>query len=170
MIFRTFPARFVPLALGLLAAGCAAPGSYPSLLPRAAESQSLEEPAAPPPQAPDADPALDARIASVLQTLDERVAAFDAAADTARRQVALAGRAPAGSTVWFDAQLALAELDTLRSATLELASPLDDLASERALAVGIDYPPLTAAAEKVRAAGAAQATRIGELQKGLAPA
>lgn len=170
MVFRTFPAVFAPAMLGLLAAGCAAPGAYPSLLPRAAESQSLEEPAVATPAAPAADPALDARIKAALQSLDERVAAFDAAADTARRQVALAGRAPAGSTVWLDAQLALAELDTRRSATLELASPLDDLAGERALEVGDDYPPLTAAVEKVRAAGAAQAERIAELQKGLAPA
>jgi hypothetical protein len=163
-------ALLAPLALGLFAAGCAAPGSYPSLLPRAAESASLEEPVVSAPSAPAADPALDARIAAVLKTLAERTAAFDIAATAAERQVARAGNAPAGSEAWLDAQVALAELDAGRSATVEIGSDLEDLASERALALSPDYASLTAALEQVRAAAQSQAARIAALQARLAPA
>ncbi len=163
-------ALLAPLALGLVATGCSAPGSYPSLLPRPAEARSLEEPAPPEPTAPVADPALDARIATVLKTLAERTRAFDAAAVAAERQVTRASKAPAGSETWLDAQVALAELDAGRSATLEIASDLEELASERALALAPDYAPLTAALEQVRAAGVSQAARIAALQARLAPA
>jgi len=164
------PRVLAPLALGLIAAGCTAPGSYPSLLPRTAETRSDAEPAPVEPVAAATDPALDARIAAALKTLAERTTAFDASAAIAERQVARAGNAPAGSASWLDAQVALAELDTLRSATVEVATDLEDLASERALALAPDYPALTAAVEQVRAAGASQAAQIAALQARLAPA
>jgi hypothetical protein len=163
-------AILAPLALGLIATGCSAPGSYPSLLPRAAETRGEAEPSVAEQAAPAADPAVDTRIAAALKTLAERTGAFDSAAKVAERQIARAGTVAAGSEAWLDAQVALAELDTLRSATLEVAAGLDDLASERALALAQDYPPLTAAVEQVRAAGADQAGRIAAFQARLAPA
>lgn len=167
MFFRAFLAPLIP---GLLIAGCTAPASYPSLLPRAAESQSLEEPAAATPEPSAPDPAVDAKVAAALRTLEERTNAFDSASSRAERLVTAARGAAAGSEAWLDAHVALAELDALRSATSETAIPLDDLASERALSLAPDYQPLTSAADRVRAAVTSQAERIAALQARLAPA
>lgn len=160
---------FAPPLLGLLLAGCDTPASYPSLLPRSAENQTFAEPESTGSEAPAADPALDSRIAAALRTLQERITAFDTAAERVRRAVATAGPSPAGSAPWLDAQVALAELDSLRSSTQEVVIDLDDLASARAASLDGDYPALDAAAERARAAGAAQAARIGALQSALAP-
>jgi MoxR-like ATPase len=159
-----------PPLLGLIAAGCTTAEHYPSLLPRAAETQSSAEPVAPPPAASIADPALDARITATLRKLDASVAAFDAAAIRAARQVGAARGSPAGSEAWLDAQVALAELDGLRSATREVVTDLDVIAGERATALAPDYPALDAAIERSRAASDAQGARIAELQGMLAPA
>lgn len=167
MFFRAFLAPLIP---GLLIAGCSAPASYPSLLPRAAESQSLEEPAASPPEPSAPDPAVEAKIAAAMRTLEERTTAFDGASSRAERLVTAARGSAAGSEAWLDAHVALAELDALRSATSEIAVTLDDLASERALSLAPDYEPLTNAADRVRAAVASQAERIAAMQARLAPA
>ena len=157
--------------LGLLATACASTRSdYPSLLPRAAETQSLAEPATPAPEPVIADAGLDAQIAEALRKLEESVAAFDAAAARAATRVAAAGKAPAGSEAWLDAQVTLAELDSARSATLGIASNLDDLSGTRAMALDPEYPALAAAGERARAAGEAQRARITTLQNALAPA
>ncbi|THG38701.1 hypothetical protein [Sphingomonas olei] len=167
MLLRALPA---PLALLLIAAGCTAQGDYPSLLPRPAETQNLDEPPPAAPEPPQTDPALDAQIATVLATLTERVSAFDAAATRAARLVSSARGAAAGSDRWLDAQVALAELDSLRSSTGDLAIQLGDMAQERAVTVGSEYPALTAASAQVREAVAAQVARITALQEQLAPA
>ncbi len=156
--------------LALLMAGCAASGSYPSLLPRAAESTDTAEPAVAPPVTAVADPALDAAIADALTAVEERSAAFDAAASRAEQRVAAARGASAGSDAWLDAQLALADLDTLRASTLELSTGLEDTARQRALSLAPDYPALSAAVERIRAVTTAQAGRITALQAQLAPA
>lgn len=162
------PLLTLPL-LGLLV-GCVSTDPYPSLLPRAAEKQSFAEPDLPSPAAAAPDPALDARIATALKTLDERIAAFDAIASRAATQVARARGAAAGSESWLDAQVMLAELDSARSATLEVTTDLDDAASERAVALAPDYPTLDEAVAKARAAAEAQAKRIADLQGTLASA
>lgn len=158
-----------PSLLGMFAWGCATPDGYPSLLPRAAETQSLAEPVAPPAPAL-ADPTLDARIAAALRMLEERVGAFDSAAARAGGQVAAARGAPAGSEPWLDAQVALAELDAAHSATREIVTDLEDAAGERAIALAPDYPGLDAAIGRARAATKAQAARIAALQGALSPA
>jgi hypothetical protein len=159
-----------PPLLALMLAACSSTEGYPSLLPRPAESQSLEEPA-PAPEAPVApNPAIDARIGTALQTLDQRIAAFDEAAKRAARPITAAAGAPAGSDRWLDAQVALAELDAARSSTQDISGELQDIAAERALALEPDYPALDAAVERARAAVAAQLDRITQLQQGLAPA
>lgn len=165
------PALLARVLPALVAAGCAPTGTgYPSLLPRAAENQSFAEPAAPPPAPMQADPALDARIAAALRSLDERIAAFDAAAAQATRRIATASSSPAGSAAWLDAQIALADLDSARSATAEIGGTLDDMAGERATALQPEYPALDAAVAKARAAGEAQRATIARLQDRLAPA
>ncbi|WBH16227.1 hypothetical protein [Sphingomonas radiodurans] len=166
MLLRSLPALSIAV-LSLTA--CAGREAYPSLLPRTAETRTFDEPAAPPPAAVVADPALDARIATAERMLSERAAAFDAAAARAARQVTAAGRSPAGSEAWLDAQVALAELDTLRSSTQELVTDLEEVAAERATALTPDYPALDAAIERVRVAAAAQVARIAALQGALAP-
>lgn len=167
MLLRVFLSPLIP---GMLIMGCTAPSSYPSLLPRPAESQNLEEPvvAAPAPSAP--NPAVDVKIADAMRLLEERTAAFGAATARAERLVAAARGAAAGSETWLDAHVALAELDTLRSATAAIAITLDDLVSERALSPAPEYLPLTEAADRVSAAVDSQATRIATLQSRLAPA
>lgn len=170
MFWRPSPFPLIGLlAGGLLLDGCAAPASYPSLLPRAVEAPGRgERPAAEP--APEAaDPALHAQVAASLRLLDERTTAFNNAATSAARTVAAAHGASAGSEAWLNAQVALAELDTLRSATVELATDLDAVAGERALRLAPEQPTLNAAIEHVRLAAAAQANRIAELQERLAP-
>ncbi len=158
-----------PLLPALLVMGCAAPASYPSLLPRPAETQSLEEPNIIAPQTSAPDPALDAKIAEAMRVLDEHETAFASASARAERMVTAARGAAAGSESWLDAHVALAELDSLRSATSELATTVDDMAVERALALAPEHEPLISAAERIRAAAAAQAARIASLQSRLAP-
>ncbi|QNE31599.1 hypothetical protein F1C10_06420 [Sphingomonas sp. NBWT7] len=161
----------LPLMLGVALAGCSATGrSYPPLLPRAAEQQSFAEPTAPPPVPAAPDPALDTRIAATSATLAARVKAFDAASATARQKVASAGRAPAGSESWLDAQVTLAELDSLRSATLEVVTDLETIAGERAADLAAPYAPLETTIAQARAAAAKQAATIAELQGRLSPA
>ncbi|OWK33075.1 hypothetical protein SPMU_14200 [Sphingomonas mucosissima] len=167
MFLRAF---LPPLIPGLLITGCTAPASYPSLLPRVTESRSWEEPVIAAPAPDVADPALDAKIADAMKILEERAAAFDAAGARGERLVASARGTAAGSEAWLNAQVALAELDALRSSTSEIALTLDDLASERALSLAPEYQPLTTAADRVRAAMKRQAERIATLQARLAPA
>lgn len=163
--------RFLhPLALPLLIAGCASPDAYPSLLPRAGERVGFAEPAAPPPLAVVADPALDARIAAVAQRASDAATRFDSAASKATRTVGTARGAAAGSDAWLDAQTALAELDVLRSETLEGLTDLEQLASERALALAPDYLALESAITAAKAAAEEQAKRIAALQALLTPA
>ncbi len=167
MISRAFLPLLVP---GFLLAGCTTPTSYPSLLPRAAESQDMAEPTPAAPTSPAADPALDATLADLQRTLAEQTSAFDTASGRAEAAVAAARGAPAGSETWLDAHVALAALDALRAATSELATKVDDLASERALALQPDYPALDTMADRVRAEVQRQAQQIAALQGRLAPA
>ncbi|UVO49115.1 hypothetical protein M0208_00725 [Sphingomonas sp. SUN019] len=163
--------RFIaPFALPILIAACASPGEYPSLLPRGAERAGFEEPAPPPPVAAAPDPALDARIATVRQKSTDAAGRFDAAATKAGQTVRAARGAAAGSDAWLDAQTALAGLDVLRAETLEELTDLEQLASERALALTAEYPALNAAIAAARTAADEQAKRIAALQAMLTPA
>jgi hypothetical protein len=167
-----FPMKryIAPLALPILLAACASPGAYPSLLPRGSERVGFEEPAAPPPVAVAADPALDARIAAVGQRATDAASRFDGAAAKAEQMARAARGAAAGSDAWLNAQTALADLDVLRAETLEGLTDLEQLASERALALSADYPALEAAIATVRTAADEQAKRIAALQATLTPA
>ena len=151
----------------LLLSACSTERQYPSLLPRAGEKQGFEEPVAVAPGPVAADPALDARIAAARRKLAEDVAAFDRSAAQAERLVAAARGSAAGSEAWLNAQVALAELDARRSATLEGATDLEQAASDRAVDGQPDYSALDATIAALREAGAAQTARIGALQDAL---
>lgn len=159
---------FLPLALLPLAAACAAdPTVYPSLAPRAVERLGFDEPAAPPPAPVAADPALDARIAALVQQRADAARAFERGAARAETLARGARAAKVGSDRWIDAQTAIAELDALRSAHADIVGVLDDLASTRAQALQPDYPALNRALSDARAAATAQTQRIDALAASL---
>jgi hypothetical protein len=138
--------RLLLLAPLLSITSCASgPESGPSLLPRAVEEQTFDEPAAPPAPAAAPDPALDRQIADLVTRRGAASTAF-AAAD---RQVAAAlrsgARAPVGSDAWLDAQTALAALDEERATLLAVVTDLEQLAIARAADGKPPYPALDAA-------------------------
>ncbi|MEH3101926.1 hypothetical protein [Sphingomonas adhaesiva] len=164
--------RSLPLAaLTVMLAGCSADTTgYPSLAPRPAETIGFEEPSTPPPAAPRADPALDARIASATTAQASAARAFDAGATRAEALATAARGVAVGSDRWLDAQAALAELDSLRAAYGDTIAPLEDLAAERAAALQPAYPVLDQALEAARATSAAQTRRIDAIAAMLKPA
>lgn len=160
------PVIFAAIAL----AGCTqSPTRYPSLLPRAAESQSLAEPVRPAPVAtPDA--ALDRRLAELGATLDGATQAFTAAAGDAEAKVAVARGLAEGSPGWLDAQAALSRLESLRAPTLSTLSDLERMVLDRAQGGLPPYPALDALIARFEAAVTAQDDRIGALEAALAGA
>jgi hypothetical protein len=154
-------AILVPLTL---AAGCAAPGPYPSLAPRPAEKAYAEdaEERRPTPQ-PD-DPALAGEIDRLLAAGKAGAAEFDSAFPAAR---AAAGRAgAAGSDAWIEAQQALSRLEAARARTTAAVADLDRLAVERTSAGTLgpgDSERLRRATEELQALTDAQADRLQRL-------
>ncbi|MGK6324032.1 hypothetical protein ACMGDM_13255 [Sphingomonas sp. DT-51] len=157
------PRAPAPLALPplLLVAACGADLSgYPSLAPRAVEQRGFEEPATPPPAPVAADPALDARLATIATARADAVRQFDAAADRAAARATNARGAAVGSERWLDAQTAIAELDSLRSAHADAGGQLEEIATARAQALQPAYPALEEALAAARDAAEAQTRRI----------
>ena len=121
--------RLVALVPAALLAACASPGDYPSLAQRPAErvGGTFETDAAaatpPPPEAPGTD--LVARLAELQRTAAELHAQFTAATPAATRLVAAGGAT--GSDSWASAQVALADLDSLRSRASVPLAELDAL-------------------------------------------
>lgn len=159
--------RLVPLlAIGLSA--CADPtGPYPSLLPRAVETQSLAEPERTAPVAT-ADPALDAKIAETADVLNAAEKRFGAAAQEAEAKVAVARGVAAGSERWLDAQVALSTLDALRAPVATAQADLEQTIIARGGAGKPPYPALQALAQRAEALSTAQGTRIRALEGALA--
>ncbi|WP_066794984.1 hypothetical protein [Sphingomonas soli] len=159
----------VLIALAALAGCTQSATRHPSLLPRAAESQSLAEPVRPVPVAtPDA--ALDKKIADLVGQLDSLAAAFNAGAQDAEAKIAVARGLPEGSERWLDAQAALSTLDTLRAPALTLLSDLEEMAIDRGVAGLPPYPALDAAIARAEALSTAQQDRSGALEAALAGA
>ena len=162
--------RSLVLIAAIALTGCTQSATrYPSLLPRAAESQSLAEPVRPAPVAAP-DPALDKRVGDMIAQLDAMAAAFNQGAQTAEAKIAVARGLPEGSEPWLDAQAALADLDTLRAPLLTLLSDLEELAIERGTAGLVPYPALEAAVARAEALSTAQQDRSGALEAALAGA
>lgn len=144
--------RLIPLALVLTLVACTGPaGSGPSLLPRAVEKQSFDEPAPAPAPVATPDPALDTRIAGILA--DRMDAATDFAEADKRLSVPLAAgaRAKVGSDAWLDAQTALTELDDARGRIADALTGLEQLAIARAATGEPPYPALEAARTETEA-------------------
>ena len=158
-------AILVPL---LLAAGCAAPGPYPSLAPRPAEKAYAEdaEERKPIPQ-PD-DPALAAEIDRLLGAGRAGGAEFDSALPAAQRAATAAGGA--GSDSWIEAQQALSRLESARARTTAAVADLDRLAVERTSAGTLgsgDSERLRAATAELQALTDSQADRLKRLGESL---
>ncbi|MES2444195.1 MAG: hypothetical protein V4574_15310 [Pseudomonadota bacterium] len=154
------------LAAGLT--GCTANDNrYPSLLPRAIESQSLAEPERPAPvAAPDA--ALDARIAALVATLDKASKDFTAAAQDAEARIAVARGLPEGSEGWLDAQAALSAVGAAGGPVATTLAALEEIAIERGQAGLPPYPALDAAVARAGALAEAQSARSATLEAALA--
>jgi hypothetical protein len=163
-LFAALPA----LAFGL--GGCTADtGTYPSLLPRPIEKQSLAEPERPAAVAAP-DPALDKRIAEITATLRSGNQRFTAAAQEAEAKVAVARGVREGSEAWLDAQTGLSTLESLRQPTLAALTELETMASERGQAGKPAYPGLDSAVAAADAMATAQGDRIAALEAALAGA
>jgi hypothetical protein len=164
------PLATVPLiGVALLSlVGCSADMSgYPSLAPRPVEKLGFEEPATPPPAPVAADPALDARLAGIATARATAAREFDAAAERATARASAARGAAAGSERWLEAQTAIAELDSLRSAHADSLNQLEELAAARAQALQPAYPALEQALDAARATAATQTRRIDALAESL---
>ncbi|HEX8241598.1 MAG TPA: hypothetical protein VF574_17815 [Allosphingosinicella sp.] len=152
----------------VLAAGCAAPGPYPSLAPRPAEKAYADdaEERKPTPQ-PD-DPALAVEIDRLLAEAKAGGAKFDSAFPAAQ---AAAGRAgAAGSDSWIEAQQILSRLEAARARTTAAQADLDRLSVERTSAGTLgsgDAERLSRAAEEMQALADTQADRLQRLGASL---
>jgi hypothetical protein len=158
----------VALALAALSLeGCTRDTTaYPSLAPRAVEKLGFAEPEVAIVEAKP-DPALDARIVALGQSLDGASKGF--AADAARAQAA-ATRArgkPVGSDAWLDAQTALAQLDDWRAQTSSLLTDADQIASARAAELAPAYPALAALRARIATEAQQQSATIDRLQAAL---
>ncbi len=163
------PAPLASIAvLALILSGCApARGDFPSLLPRPIEDRSDAVAVAEPVEvAP--DPTLDTRITALASDLDQADRAFADAAAAAARLAAAAG--PAGSDSWLAVQVALAEVDTLRTPVVAIVSQLEQLAIDRGIAGLPPYPALDSAIAAARARNEAQIERVQAIEATLAPA
>jgi hypothetical protein len=121
--------RLAALAPALFLCACASTGDYPSLAQRPVEraqgmfAPDTPEPAPAPPATPSAD--LVARLADLQRDAASLHAQFVQAAPAATRLAAAAGGT--GSDSWASAQVALADLDSLRSRVAVSLADLDAL-------------------------------------------
>lgn len=160
------------LLIAALGTGCAPmPDSsrFPSLLPRPIESRS-DAVETPPPAVATPDPTLDARLVELRRALDDAGRAFDTGYARADRLANAARGSRAGSDAWLDAQIALAELDVLRTDTRLRIADLEQLEADRALELAPEYPTLTALVATAKAQEARQNERIASVEARLAPA
>ena len=169
---RPSPLPFVTLAaLAVLAgglAGCAAPGPYPSLAPRPIE-KALGEPAVPPVVAPlPDDPAVAARVASLLGEARAGDAEFRAALPAASAAVRRAGAV--GSDSWIEAQQAVSRAETAESRTTRALADLDRFGVDQAVARALspsDLARLQAASAQVQGIADSQHAEIVRMEAAL---
>lgn len=155
----------VPLAL---AAGCAAPGPYPSLAPRAAEKAYADDTEERKPVPRPNDPALAHEIDRLLGEAKAGAADFDSALPAAQSAAGRAGAA--GSDSWIEAQQALSRLESARARTTAAIADLDKLGVERAAAGTLgdgDAERLRAATAELQVLSDAQADRLQKLGESL---
>ncbi len=158
--------------IAALGTGCAPmpdSGRFPSLLPRPIESRS-DAVAVPPAPVATPDAALDARLAELERAIEDATRAFDAGFARADRLANTAQGVRAGGDAWLDAQVALAELDVLRTDTRLSIADLEQLAADRALELEAEYPALTRLISAAKAQEVRQNERIASVEARLAPA
>ena len=155
---------FSPIAL--LSLACCANGTvYPSLAPRPIEKLSLSEPAAPPPAAPRANPALAARYAEIVATAKKGDADFQQEAGLAHAAAAKGGHAAIGSDAWIAAQQAATRLEAARTPVTKARADLD---AERTSGE-FDAAALDAAVAEVNAIDTHEREQLDGVTKLLGP-
>lgn len=163
---RAFMTPMLAVAALSLIAGCKAPGDdgYPSLLPRPIEKRGFADPAPRPAPVATPDAALDGEVARAKGALAKAGSAFAAKAGEAERLAARARGASAGSEPWIAAQVALADLDTLRGGTAGALADIEKLAIDRAAAGKPPYPALEALLADARAQNQREIERINRIE------
>lgn len=160
--------RSLPFLAAVTLTGCAPiDQNHPSLLPRAAESQSFAEVSRPIPIATP-DPILDKYIAEQVAELDSIASDFNKGAQDAEARIAVARGTAIGSEPWLNAQAALATLDTLRAPILTILSDLETRLIDRGVAGEPPYPTLREAIARADALAKAQQARSIALEAALA--
>jgi ABC-type transporter Mla subunit MlaD len=156
------------ILLSNLLAGCATPGTFPSLAPRP-EELGQAPPPPPRPVPPPADPALGGQITRLLGDAREGDAKFKAAIPGTERAIRAAGKA--GSDSWVEAQQALSRLETDRTQTTVAAADLNTLLRSKmdapALAAQADIDAINAALDQVRALSDTQDQVLARLSAAL---
>ena len=134
----TPPRRLPTLAAPLLLAACATPGDYPSLAQREVEraTGTLAPDAAEPDPAPPTPPSAELvqRLTELQRDAQAAHSEFTRTAPAAERLATAAARAPSDS--WAAAQVALADLDSLRSRAAVALAELDILWADATVAGG----------------------------------
>ena len=152
--------RSLPLLVAFALAGCStAAMQAPSLAPRAAEAIDPRVPVPEPPVSTIVDPALAARLSSLVSQAEAGHGQFNAAAGPARQ--AAAGAGPAQSESWIAAQQSLSALIAARAPVTRALGDLDALSATRIQQYG------GIAAGDLRAIQAATA-RVAEIDRGEA--
>lgn len=151
-------------ALGLLA-GCAAPGEYPSLSPRAIEKDAAAGATTEAPAIPAAaDAGLAQQIAAILTAAESAHASFVDELTNARSVIAGASGAAAGSERWVAAQQAYSRADAARAPLVSALADLDALRRARINnAAPADMSALDGAAERLGVLETEETSRLNEL-------
>jgi hypothetical protein len=160
----------VALLLSALA-GCAPPGTFPSLAPRPIERElAASEAQRPAPAVPD-DMALPARVAVLLAEARRGAGAFDTAIAAAGAAVGRSGAA--GSDGWIEAQQAVSRAEAARAPTAQALTDLDRLALDHAAGGSLspaDAERIGAALAEVQEIAGRQQDALARLRAGLSGA
>ena len=162
-----------PILLASLAAGCAAPGPYPSLAVRDVERRyEAERTAMPEAEAPlpPADTGLAERVRALVARAEAGHAAFLAQVDEARALAAAAGAA--GGEAWVLAQQAVSRAEAARTPTAHALGDLDALALAQAAEgtlTGSDLAVIAAGLAEVEALKERQNEALAALKAALRP-
>lgn len=155
------------VALTALSA-CTTPASHhPSLLPREIEKRRDEPEPVRTPAVAAPDTALDARLAEIDTLLSRSAAAFPQAVERATQATDAATGQAVGSEAWLAAQVAVADLDTIRATDLSLLAELEMVAIERGTSGLPPYPALAALRDRAEAQTNAEVAAGEQLQAKL---
>ena len=164
-----FPRLAILLALTALAACSTAPSAAPSLAPRPAEAIDPRVPVTGGTDTRPVDPALAARLSTLVAQAASGDSAFRSAAAEAERLAANAGARESES--WIAAQQAVSAVVAARAPTTAALSDIDALAADALRTRGdlspSDLAAIEAAAAEVGALDLAQAQVIDALQAKL---